>query len=164
MDGGDDSMPKGDLGETTVLVDGPQVRAFIRPSADGLPLVTALSGDFGRTWGTETNSNLPVSASKPYAGKLRDGTCYLIVNIPVAGFGSRDTLAIALKHPGMAAFTDLRVIRQGKSPVPRTSGAGVGQQWAYPYAIEQNGKLYVVYASTKENAELSIVDVTELRP
>lgn len=149
-------------GETTVLVDGPQVRAFIRPSADDLPLITAVSRDFGRTWSTQTNSNLPVSASKPYAGKLSSGLCYLIVNIPVPGLGARDTLAIVLSRPGSAVFTDLRVIRQGKLPLPRTSGAGIGEQWAYPYAIERNGKLYVVYAGTKENAELSVIDLTEL--
>lgn len=41
----------------------------------------------------------------------------------------------------------------------RTAGAGIARQWAYPYAIEHAGKLLVVYASTKENAELSIVEV-----
>ena len=148
-------------GETTVLVDGPQVRAFIRPSADGLPLITAASKDFGKSWSTQTNSNLPVSASKPYAGKLSSGASYLIANIPVPGLAARDTLAIALSWPGSATFTDLFVIRQGKSHLPRTSGAGIGQQWAYPYAIERNNKLYVVYAGTKENAELSVVDLKE---
>ena len=110
------------------------------------------------------NSNLPVSASKPYAGQLSTGARYLIVNIPVPGLAARDTLAIAVSRPGATTFSVLRVIRQGKSPAPRSSGAGIGRQWAYPYAIERNGKLYVVYASTKENAELSILELPELSP
>lgn len=149
-------------GETTVLADGPVIRAFIRPASDGAALRTAMSWDFGRTWGVQTNSNLPVSAAKPYAGRLSDGTSYLLANIPVPGLGARDTLAIFLSRPGASVFSDVRIIRQGPSPAPRTSGAAIGRQWAYPYAIEWRGKLLVVYASTKENAELSIVDVAEL--
>lgn len=146
-------------GETAVLVDGPQIRAFIRPPADGLPLLTADSADFGRTWTTAQAGNLPVSASKPYAGRLRNGIGYLIVNLPVAGLEARDTLALALQRPGDAGFTELHLLRQGPSPAPRTAGAGIARQWAYPYAIEHDGKLLVVYASTKENAELSIVEL-----
>jgi len=45
---------------------------------------------------------------------------------------------------------------------PRTAGAGIARQWAYPYAIEHDGKLFVAYASTKENAGLSIVELGAL--
>jgi hypothetical protein len=158
------TIPAGEVtwGETTVLVDGPRVRAFIRPGADGLPLVAAVSRDYGRTWGPQTATNLPVSASKPYAGTLSTGACYLIANLPVPGLGPRDTLAVFVTPPGSEAFSTVRVLRQGKSPAARTAGVGIGPQWAYPYAIEHDRRLYVTYASTKENAELSVVDLTEL--
>jgi hypothetical protein len=149
-------------GETTVAVDGPQVRAFIRPCADGRPLLTALSRDFGRSWSRQRNSDLPVSAAKPYAGRLSTGQTYLLANVPVPGLEPRDTLVIFLSRPGASCFADVRIVRQGKSSAPRSSGGGIGPQWAYPCAIEHDGKLYVGYAATKENAELSVVDVVEL--
>jgi len=46
------------LEKIAILVDGPQVRAFVRFPHEGHPLLTAVSGGFGRTWATTAGSNL----------------------------------------------------------------------------------------------------------
>ncbi len=68
-------------GETSVVIDGPRIRAFVRPPKSGDPLLTSRSKDYGRTWSNLTESNLPVSDSKIYAGRLHSGAYYLIMNI-----------------------------------------------------------------------------------
>ncbi len=65
-------------GESTVLIDGSNVVNISRYQS---PMaLTANSDDFGRTWTTTKVSNLPMAASKPYAGVLSTGQRYLIGN------------------------------------------------------------------------------------
>ena len=35
-------------------------------------------------------------------------------------------------------------------------------QWAYPYAVEENGSLYVIYTKHKEETELAIIPLASL--
>ena len=44
----------------------------------------------------------------------------------------------------------------------RFEGAYKGGSWAYPNAVEQDGKLYVVYSVNKEDCELSIIPLEGL--
>ena len=148
-------------GETTVLVDGNEITAIIRYGGGESLALVSVSEDYGRTWSEIGKSNFPMVPSKPYAGALSTGQRYLISNTPSKGH--RSTLTVVVTRPGERTFSRIWKIRHGPSPEPRFKGLGHTQQWAYPYAIEYDGNLYVVYASTKENCELSIIPVRSLK-
>ncbi len=146
--------------EATVIADGTQLTAIIRNLSEPLALV-AESLDAGRTWGRAAPSNLPMVPAKPYAGRLSTGQRYLIFN-PPAEEHKRHTLTIAVSRPGERLLSRIWRIRHGPPPQPRFTGRAKGRQWAYPYACEHAGKLYIVYSVSKENCELSIVPLAAL--
>jgi hypothetical protein len=147
----------GDMwGETALIVEPDRITAIVRYGARPIAL-TAASTDFGRTWTTLKESNLPNANSKPYAGLLSTGQWYAVVNID-----SRDTLAIFAGEPGERGFSKVWTIRTGPSHEPRWPGRGKHPQWSYPYAIEHNGTLYVAYAISKEDCGLSVLPVAAL--
>ena len=149
------------FGETTVLVwpEAGACSAIIRYRAGslaGLPEQVALvstSSDGGRTWTPAAASNLPMTASKPYAGRLSTGQAYLVCNVGP----DRHTLVLAVTAPGERVFTRVWRIRHGSSPSLRLPGRAKSPQWSYPYAHEHAGRLYVVYSIGKEDCGLSII-------
>ena len=157
-------MPKGistSFAETTVIPDGRDVLAIVRPRSPKLALV-AESDDFGRTWSPCRVSNYPMSDAKPYAGVLSTGQRYLVSNFPAKGMPQRDTLVIAVGRPGGEAFSRVWKVRFGPSKAP-LGGRAKARQWSYPYAHEHDGKLYVVYSISKEDCGLSIIPLRALR-
>jgi hypothetical protein len=143
-------------GETSLIVEDDIVTAIIRYGEKRIALVST-SEDFGRSWSTLRDSNLPNANSKLYAGKLSTGQWYVVFNI-----GDRNTLAIATGKPGERGVSKVWTIRTGPSHAPRNPGRGKHPQWSYPYAIEKDGKLYVGYSVTKEDCGLSILPVNAL--
>ena len=70
-------------------------------------------------------------------------------------FESRKNMMIALGECGKEyAFPNVHPIRRGYRVPPAFLNS---PQWAYPYAVEEDGKLYVVYSENKENCELAII-------
>lgn len=143
-------------GETALVVERDSITAIVRYGARRIAL-TSSSRDFGFTWAPLQESNLPNGNAKPYAGILSTGQWYAIVNIE-----NRDTLAIFVGAPGARGFSKVWTIRTGPSHEPRWPGRGKHPQWAYPYAIERDGKLYVAYAVSKEDCEMSVLPVASL--
>jgi len=143
-------------GETAVIVEEERITALVRYGEKKLTLVS-FSEDFGQTWSTLRESNLPNANSKIYAGTLSTGHWYAILNLE-----NRNTLAIAVGAPGAHSFSRVWTIRTGASHQPRNAGRGKHPQWSYPYAIEAKGNLYVGYAISKEDAGLSILPVDQL--
>lgn len=147
--------------ETSVLVwpGTGDCSAIIRYRAGRLPglpqqvALTSTSSDAGRTWTPLAASNLPLTASKPYAGHLSTGQAFLVGN---AG-PDRHTLVLAVAAPGERAFSRVWRIRHGASPALRLPGRAKSPQWSYPYAHEHDGSLYVVYSIGKEDCGLSII-------
>lgn len=82
--------------ETTVLADGGELTAIIR-NDHGNALV-CVSGDCGNTWAGPFQQNLPIGASKIYAGILSTGQRYLVCNTPTQAY--RDLLVLAASAPG----------------------------------------------------------------
>jgi len=41
-------------------------------------------------------------------------------------------------------------------------GWGGFPEWSYPYAIEHNGQLYIIYSVNKEDCEVSIIPLRAL--
>ena len=131
----------------------------MRYSAGNLPGIAAQvalvsdSADGGRTWTPLAASNLPMTASKPYAGQLSTGQAFLVCNVGP----DCHTLVLAVAEPGARSFCRVWRIRHGASPDLRLPGRAKSPQWSYPYAHEHDGRLYVVYSIGKEDCGLSII-------
>lgn len=151
-------------GESTVIHHGKRVICIARYRKP-IALVSE-SHDFGETWSEVQLSNLPMSASKPYAGKLSTGHYYLIGNISADSGNKRAPLTIALSEPGIMQFDRVFFIRGAKH-----HGTGESHEKAalsYPYAVEHEGHLYVGYSNdggrgaNRNSAELAILSIKEL--
>ena len=152
-------------GESTVIVEGAEVLCIARwkkPVA-----LAAVSRDFGRTWTEVRETNLPMAASKPYAGVLSTGQRYLICTTTADSGNRRSPLTIAVSRPGERVFAKVYRIRDAVYDGPGESGPNC--RLAYPYAVEHAGKLYVVYSNdggrgaNRNSAELAIIPVESLR-
>ena len=153
-------------GESAVIVDGADVLVIARyrkPVA-----LAATSRDYGRTWTTIRQSNLPMAASKPYAGVLSTGQRYLIGTTTADSGNRRSPLTIAVGRPGEKVFSKIYRIRDAVHDGPGESHPGC--RLSYPYAAEYDGKLYVVYSNdgsrggNRNSAELAVIPVEALRP
>ena len=152
--------------ETGVLVwphtgDCTAIIRYRAGSLPGLPEQVALvstSSDGGRTWTPVAASNLPMTASKPYAGHLSTGQAFLVCNVGP----DRHTLVLAVTAPGERVFTRVWRIRHGASPDLRLPGRAKSPQWSYPHAHQHDGSLYVVYSIGKEDCGLSIIPLRSI--
>jgi hypothetical protein len=153
-------------GESTVLINGSKVMnisRYRRPIA-----LTSTSNDFGRSWTTLGESNLPMAASKPYAGVLSTGQRYLIGNTTADNRNRRWPLTIAVTEPQGKQFCRVYRIRSATHDGPGESHPSAAL--SYPYAIEQNGKLYVGYSNNggrganRNSAELAVIPMKSLVP
>jgi hypothetical protein len=139
--------------ETTVIVNGTDATAIVRNDR-GNALVF-LSRDYCRTWSGPFQHNLPIGASKVYAGTLSTGQRYMISNTPTRGY--RDLLTIAVTKAGSEVFARAWKLRDGHS-----AALGTGPEWSYPCAIEHEGMLYVAYTSEKRHCVLTRVHLSSL--
>ncbi len=143
-----------DYPETTVIVDGQRITAFVRNHSK-CP-IRFISNDFGRSWSDPQIHNFPFASSKIYAGRLSTRQDYVISNLVSEGY--RNLLAIAVTPPGKKQFSRVWKIRYGYS-----DQLAAGPEWSYPCAIEYGGHLYVVYTSEKHHCCLTIIPVCSLR-
>ena len=151
-------------GESTVIVDGAKVLNIARwrePIA-----LAALSEDYGRTWTEIREANLPMAASKPYAGVLSTGQRYLVATTTADSGNRRSPLTIAVSRPGERVFSKIYRIRDAVHDGPGESDPKC--RLSYPYAVEHDGKLYVAYSNdgsrgaNRNSAELAILPVRSL--
>lgn len=153
-------------GESAAIVDGARVLNIARYGGRALALA-ARSEDFGRTWTSSMESDLPMATSKPCAGILSSGQRYLICSTSADGGGRRSPLTIALSRPGEKLFSKVFVIRHAEfSEGPGESHPKAAL--AYPYATEHEGKLYVGYSNSggrggnQNSAELAVIPIRTL--
>jgi len=152
-------------GESTVLVDGRHLTCIARmhePKA-----LVSHSLDYGHTWTRMKHRNLPIAASKPYAGHLSTAQRFLI-NTTTANSGNRRfPLTIAVSRSGERPFSRIFCIRNAlhpQGPGESTTKAAL----SYPYAIEHSGHLYIAYSNdggrgaNRNSAELAIVPLDQL--
>lgn len=158
--------PELDLwGESTVLLNGHNIRCLSR-FRDPIALV-ADSTDGGRTWTRMERSNLPMAASKPYAGTLSTGQHYLIAQTTADGGNRRSPLTIAVSRPHDTEFSQVFRIRDAVQDGPGESNPQT--RLSYPYAVEHDGHLYVGYSNdgsrggNRNSAELAAIPVTSLQ-
>ena len=162
-------------GESTLVTQGRRITNIARYGAKALALATT-SDDYGCTWTPSQPSNLPMTTSKPYAGRLSSGEPYLICTTTADSGSKRTPLTIALGPPGASTFSRVLVIRRSEHEGEVESHPGA--QLSYPYAIEYDGQLYVGYSNSGGDAgrvgegrqlwnnnsgELAVVPVAALR-
>ena len=129
-----------DFPETTILPGGSRLTAITRNDHGKAQVFE--SYDFGRTWSSPVNSQLPIGASKLCGGQLSDGRQYLIYNERIPA-GGRERLVIALRSDSDHAFEHVLTLRCGQDA--ELSG---GPWWHYPCACEQDGYLFVSCTSS----------------
>jgi hypothetical protein len=150
-------------GESAVIVQGAEITMIAR-FAEPVALAS-FSKDYGRTWATMRKSNLPMAASKPYAGTLSSGQHYLIGTTTADCGNRRRPLTIAVTRPGERQLSRIYRIRDGVRPGEQ---AVKPASLAYPYAREYEGKLYVVYSvgrhgGNRNAAEMAVIPVNRLK-
>lgn len=131
--------------ETTVILEGTEITAFVRNSFEAIPCIYT-STDFGETWTEVYPHDFQAIPSKMFGGVLSNGQKYLIYNYPDfsgkirnIGLSARGKLAIAVTAPGGARFEKVWMVQ----------GNGPGKPFSshYPSAIETEGNLHIVYTT-----------------
>ncbi len=148
------------LSETAAFADGEGIlHLIIRDQGKTKRLYHSLSFDHGDTWTLPVKTNYPDAVSKNFAGRLKDGTFYLINNPKTSGL--RDPLTISFSRDGWT-FSNPKILRKN-APERRYSGkAKSNHSFQYADAMEHAGRLYVIYAVNKEDIEVSSFELTEL--
>ncbi|GMV93315.1 MAG: hypothetical protein AMXMBFR82_30930 [Candidatus Hydrogenedentota bacterium] len=145
------ARPHTNYPESTVWVDGPDVTAVVR----GRLVFT--SGDYGRTWTGPFRHNLPAEDSKPFALTLSTGQRCFLWNYPESPGSYRTMLTIAVSRPGEKALVSMWKIRHGESTALQAR-----PEWSYPYAVEHDGAVYVIYTSEKRHSVLSVIPLESI--
>ena len=152
-------------GESSGIVDGPNVLNIARYGGKALALISK-STDFGRTWTTMAESNLPMTTSKPAAGLLSNGRRYLVCTSAANNGGRRSPLTIAISEPGKDVLCRVFVIRHADHNGPGESDPK--SSLSYPCAVEHEGKLYVGFSNNGgrngnlNSAEMAVIPIRSL--
>ncbi len=135
------------------------VHLIIRDNAKSGFLIRAVSRDCGKSWEMPVLTNYPDATSKNFAGRLSSGVLFLINN---PNQKQRDPLAISFSKDGWLFGNPVAVRRQAAPSrygrQNRTTGS-----FQYPHAIEQNGSIWVIYSTNKEDIEVSELPLRSLR-
>lgn len=153
-------------GESSIIVDGPNVLNIARYGGKALALISK-STDYGRTWTTMGESNLPMTTSKPAAGMLSNGRRYLVCTNAANNGGRRAPLTIAISEPGKELLSKVFVIRHAEHNGPGESNPKASL--SYPCATEHDGKLYIGFSNNGgrkgnlNSAEMAVIPIERLR-
>ena len=137
--------------------DGTLVMVF-RDQSSSYRKMVSLSHDRGETWTEPTVSNIPDARVKQSAGNLSDGTAYLVGN--PTGAKRRYPLVALFSHEGIR-FDKAILLRAGGSDLQpqRYPGKAKTLGYNYPKSIVYYGRLYVAYATNKEDVECTIINI-----
>ncbi len=150
-------------GESSIIVDGPNVTVFSRWSSTENFALTAESPNFGEDWTPLVPTNIRMASSKPAAGILSNGRRYLIANAANDNRNGRSPLTILYSEPGEKNFTRVKKIRDYE----QEGSTEIGSQ-GYPCAVEHEGSLYVGYSVSggrswnRNSAEIAVFPITSL--
>jgi hypothetical protein len=114
-------------------------------------LYRSLSHDQGRTWIAPVRTNYPDATSKNITGRLTNGWYFLINNPNPAG---RDPLAISFSRDGWT-FDNPMALRKNAPERRYVGRAKSNRSFQYPHVLERDGSLWVIYATNKEDIEIS---------
>lgn len=139
--------------------DGSLVMVF-RDQASSYRQLASVSLDRGVTWSRPEITTMPDARAKQSAGNLPDGTAFL-VNCPS---GTRERLPLALTLAREGTHFDRAFVLRGTADLPpqRFDGRYKRPGYHYPKSLVAGDFLYVVYATNKEDIELTRVPLTAL--
>lgn len=122
--------------------------------------LASVSRDRGATWTTPALTDMPDARAKQSAGNLPDGSAFL-VNGPRAG-RERLPLAVTLSRDGR--LFDRSFLLRGPADLQplRFEGRAKRPGYHYPKSLVARGCLFVIYATTKEDVEVTRVPLTSL--
>jgi hypothetical protein len=137
--------------------DGTLVMVF-RDQNSSYRKMVSLSHDRGETWTEPTVTNIPDARVKQSAGNLPDGTAYLAGN--PTGAKRRYPLVAMFSDDGIR-FDKALLLRAGGSDLQpqRYPGKAKTLGYSYPKSMVYNGRLYVAYATNKEDVECTIINI-----
>jgi hypothetical protein len=141
--------------------DGMLVMVF-RDQAESFRKLASVSSNRGVTWTTPTLTNMPDARTKQSAGNLPDGSAFLAGN-PVES-RSRYPLVLTLSQDGQV-FDRAWLLRAGGGALPDMRHEGLYKRpgYSYPKSAVLGDWLYVVYATNKEDIELTRVPLQSLQ-
>lgn len=137
--------------------DGTLVMVF-RDQGSSYRKMASLSSDRGASWTEPVVTNIPDARVKQSAGNLPDGTAYLVGN--PTGTKRRYPLAVLFSTDGIR-FDRALLLRSGDNDLQpqRYPGKAKTLGYSYPKSMVHNGKLYVCYATNKEDVECTILPI-----
>ena len=158
---------EGIWGESTIIVAPGELVVVARAGWKHDYALASTSTDCGRTWSPARWTNLPMPCTKVYGGILSTGQRFLAGTIVADHKRQRHPLTIAVTKPGAKVFC--RVFRIRDDVFPDGPGESVeGARLSYPYAVERDGHLYVVYSNdgnrnrNLNSAELAVIPIASL--
>ncbi len=128
------------------------------PQTSSYRKMVSLSHDRGETWTEPTVTNIPDGRVKQSAGNLPDGTAYLAGN--PTGAKRRYPLVAIFSDDGIR-FDKAVLLRAGGSDLQpqRYPGKAKTLGYSYPKSMVYNGRLYMAYATNKEDVECTIINI-----
>ena len=151
------------LSETTHYVDADGILHLVmREQGHTGYLYHSVSYDGGATWTIPVRTNYPDAESKNFADRLSNGWFYLINNPRQERPRERDPLAISFSRDGWT-FGRPFALRKDAPPQRYTGKHKNSYSFQYSHAIEHDGKLWVIYATNKEDIEVSSYEIAEFR-
>ena len=134
---------------------------IFRDQAGSFRKIASISSDHGETWTEPMITNIPDARVKQSAGNLPDGTAYLVGN--PTGAKRRWPLVALLSKDG-CRFDKAILLRAGGSDLQpqRYPGKAKTLGYSYPKSMVHHGKLYIAYATNKEDVEYTTVDLNTL--
>ena len=141
--------------------DGSIVMVF-RDQESSFRQLASVSTDRGATWTAPVLTNMPDARAKQSAGNLPDGSAFL-VNEP-SGQPSRIPLVVTLSRDGRV-FDRAFLLRGGGADLQplRYPGKYKRPGYHYPKSIIWNNRLWVAYATNKEDVQLTMVPLASLK-
>ena len=134
---------------------------IFRDQASSFCKMASMSKDNGETWTEPMVTNIPDARVKQSAGNLPDGTVYLTGN--PTGAKRRWPLVVLFSKDGIC-FDKAILLRKGGNDLQtqRYPGKAKTLGYNYPKSMVHNRKLYVAYATNKEDVEYTVVDLNAL--
>lgn len=138
-------------------------------SASRRALARTFSRDAGVTWEPLRTTNYPDAISKSAVLSLSNGRFVLVNNtdrgiLGVSDTASRNPLTLSVSDDGLV-FTNVSILRGDAATYayPKNDGGySKIEGWQYPFMMEREGFLYVIYSRNKEAIHLSIIDIDDL--
>ena len=123
--------------------------------------MASLSHDRGETWTEPAVINIPDARVKQSAGNLPDGTAYMVGN--PTGAKRRYPLVALFSNDGIC-FDKAILLRAGNSDLQpqRYPGKAKTLGYNYPKSMVYNGRLYVAYATNKEDVEITMLSLSRI--